>query len=82
MQLLRTSLEKLLIASESTEDAAIWRRPLLPARCVSCDRKVDVRGMLYDRDAHLLPQSVSPERVQSARRPQSRAEGRRLPAID
>eukprot|EP00913_Durusdinium_trenchii_P028774 g26984.t1 len=74
-------------------DAAIWRKPLA-ARCVSCDRKVDIKGLLFDRDTPQLPtgaNSPSPERhlvapvvppgprATSARRG---GRGRNLPAID
>ena len=36
-------LEALSLAERQETDAAIWRRPLA-ARCVSCDKKVDLKG--------------------------------------
>ena len=88
VQMLWQNFEKLL-NNEQEVDAAIWRKPLT-ARCVSCDRKVDIKGMLFDRDTPYLPtgtNSPSPnherERAQSARRGAgSRAGVRQLPAID
>eukprot|EP00435_Cladocopium_sp_Y103_P039356 s662_g10.t1 len=83
LQMLWQSFEKLL-NNEPEVDAAIWRKPLT-ARCVSCDRKVDIKGMLFDRDTPFLPtgaNSPSPnhdrherqERAQSARRGQQQPE--------
>ncbi|CAE7766199.1 Gusb [Symbiodinium pilosum] len=71
LQMLWQNFEK-LIAGEKESNAAIWRTPL-HARCVSCDKKVDIKGMvLLDRDPAFLPtQSPSPvpyERASSARR--------------
>lgn len=91
LQMLWQSFEKLL-NNEQEVDAAIWRKPLT-ARCVSCDRKVDIKGLLFDRDTPFLPtgaNSPSPnhdrherqERAQSARRGAGSWAGRPLPSID
>lgn len=91
LQMLWQSFEKLL-NNEQEVDAAIWRKPLT-ARCVSRDRKVDIKGLLFDRDTPFLPtgaNSPSPnhdrherqERAQSARRGAGSWAGRPLPSID
>ncbi|CAK9073940.1 unnamed protein product [Durusdinium trenchii] len=91
LQILWQTFEKL--TTEQEVDAAIWRKPLA-ARCVSCDRKVDIKGLLFDRDTPQLPtgaNSPSPERhlVAPVAPPGPRAtsarrggRGRNLPAID